>query len=169
LYGTISTLALDLPDSIMAVTPQMASGWQKDLNELFRLGYLNVANLCQPNIIETVFGDKVRSLMISKDDNYLTATHILLLENHPECIGIFGSLVSAPVRDLVICHPIDEKQDISQDANMLAYVTQDTYKNSSGPVSPYLYWYYKQKYEIINYKKQGVTIPKRLNNFMHSL
>ncbi len=169
LYGTISTLSLDLPDSILAVTPKMAQGWGKDLDELFKLGYKNVTILCKPNIIETDLGGSGKSFMITLDNNYLTSTHILLLEDHPECIGQFGALVSTPVRDIVVSHPLGEKQDLGRDALMMAYVTYDVCKNGPGSVSPYLYWYFNGNYETVDYRyeKQEITIPNRLKELMH--
>ncbi len=168
LYGTISTLSLDLPDSILAVTPKMVQGWGKDLDELYILGYKNVTILCKPNIIEADLGGSGKSFMITLDDNFLTSTHILLLDDHPECLGLYGALVSTPVRDIVVSHPIGEKQDLGRDALMMAYVTYDVYKNGPGSVSPYLYWYFRGNYETVDYcyEKQEITIPNRLKELM---
>lgn len=171
LAGTISTLVLDLPDCVLAVTPKMVNAWEKDLNDLFSLGYQNITRICEPDILEVVLANKVKTLMITKDNNYFTASHILLLENHPRCIGVFGSLVSVPYRDLVMCFPVNEKQDISQVAFILADVTQDVFSKGPGSVSPYLYWYYEKNFEVIHYEseKKPIVFPRRLNELLVSL
>ena len=170
LAGTISTIALDLPDSVLAVTPEMVNAWGKDLNDLFSLGYQNVLRICEPDIVETVLANRVKVLVITKENNFFTATHILLLKNHPRCVGAFGSLVSVPVRDLIMCYPINEKQDISQVAIILAEVTQEVLRKGPGSVSPYLYWYYKENYEVIRYEsyKKPIGIPCNLKELLES-
>jgi hypothetical protein len=170
LSGTISTLALYLPDSVIAVTPKMVNAWEKNLNDLFTLGLRNVTRICEPDIVETVLANEVKTLMITKDNNFFTATHILLLENHPRCLGTFGALVSAPIRDLVMCYPINEKQDIGQIAYMLADITQDVCRKGPGSVSPYLYWYYRANYNDIQYnrEKKSVVVPRGLTELLKS-
>jgi uncharacterized protein YtpQ (UPF0354 family) len=168
LYGTISTLALDLPDSIVAVTPNMIESWGKNADELFSLGYKNVVKLCKPDIVEAVLAGDIKTLMLSKPDNYLASTYILLLDDFPNCVGAFGSLVSAPLRDIVICYPIDNSQNIDRVTQVLAYTTLDIYKEGPGSVSPYLYWYYKGRFENILYdEKHGLKIPQELTKMFN--
>ncbi|MGC1375849.1 MAG: hypothetical protein WA821_06500 [Anaerolineales bacterium] len=170
LYGTISTLVLDLPDSIMAVTPKMVNSWGKNSDELFSLGYQNVVKLCKPDIVEIVLAGDIKTLMISKSDNYLTATYILLLENFPKCTGAFGALVSVPLRDIVVCYPFENSQNMDRAMRVLADTTLDVYKAGPGSVSPYLYWYYEGKFETIYYDegKRKLTLPPELARVTHS-
>jgi hypothetical protein len=164
LPGTISVLALDLPDSIVGITPTQMNFWDKNPSELFSLGFQNVSRICKPKIIDVILADTIKTLMISKDNDYLTSTHILLLDDHSKCVGSYGTLTSVPTRDLVICYPLNKMEDIRHAGVILADVTQDVSNQSPGSISPYLYWYYKTKFEIIQYSKENksVEIPKEL-------
>ncbi len=164
LEGTISTVVLDMPNAIVAPTPTMVRQWGKSPNELFSLGYSNLGRLCQPEILHQRLLGTIDSVMLVKQDNYLTATHLLRLDAHPECLGIYGALASAPVSDGVICFPLNSKQDLSDTALLLAAVTLRVFRQGPRSVSPYLYWYYQKNFETVRYdsSRDSATIPKRL-------
>jgi len=169
LEGTISTLVLNLPDSIQAVTPQMATSWEKSKDELFNIGFDNVFAHCKPDIAETVLAGDIKTVTLSNNNDFLTATHVFFIEKYPNCIGKYGSLVGIPLRDIVVCYPINDNQ-IARAIQVLVPTIKDVYVEGPGSVSPYVYWYHEDCFEAVHYveKKNEFVLPNQLLDILKS-
>jgi hypothetical protein len=169
LEGTISTIVLDLPDSILAVTPQMAIAWGKSKDELFSIGFDNVFTHHQPVIGDTVLGDDFKIITLSGNNDFFAATHIFSINKYPGCTGKYGSLVGIPLRDIVACYPVNDGQ-LAKVIAVFLLTVRNIYIKGPGSVSPHLYWYHENQFDTIHYieKENKFVLPDKLLEIMES-
>jgi hypothetical protein len=167
--GTAATLVLDLPDRIVTITQEMAAPWNKTPQELFQLGLNNVNRTCIPSIAEVDIEDGMHIIEI-RSSNFLTATYALLLEEFPQTIGKFGTLIGIPNRYLLACYPIDDKSVIRAITRLFPVIDQ-LYMEGPGSISPHLYWYRNGKYSCLkcNLEKKQFFIPPDFTDLINNL
>jgi hypothetical protein len=158
LPGTISALVFDLPSSIRNVTPEEVKSWGKSETELFRIGLANVMENCIPDVSEHDLGDGI-TLTLFSDESFFVASHALLLEEHPECIGPFGTLVGIPHRHVMLAFPIEDLR-VLQAIHMMIPIIAGMERDGPGSISPLLYWYKDGEYTNLPYR-----IEKNILNF----
>lgn len=149
LAGTISALVYDLPSSIRNVTPEEAGTWDRDIDELFRIGLDNVRETCIPDLSQQNLGDGIRVTLMS-DESFFVASHALLLEDHDGCVGPFGALVGVPHRHVLLAYPI-ESLGVVQAIPRLIAVIAGMEREGPGSISPRLYWYQAGEYLDLPY------------------
>jgi hypothetical protein len=142
LEGTLTVLVYDLPTSVRQVTEEDAAAWGKTPRELFDIGLANVRANCIPDhaVQELVDGIQVH---LYADESFYVATHVLLLEEHAECIGPHGALVGIPHRHALVAYPIDSIDAVKAVAPM-CFVISGMEKEGPGSICPHLYWYRPQ-------------------------
>lgn len=162
LDGTISTLVINLPETILSVPPKAISKWGKSQDELLEIGYQNTFSKYPPIANPVVLAGIVNAIILS-GDMYLTATHILNIPSRPEYIGKYGTLMGVPLRDGVTVYPINETH-LTRPLNLLARICNDVFHQGPGSVSPYLYWYYDGKFTKLrfNEREQKLYLPPEL-------
>lgn len=156
LPGTISALVFDLPSSIRNVTPDEIKSWGKSEAELFRIGLANVMENCIPDVSDQDLGDGV-TLTLFSDESFFVASHALLLEEHPDCLGDFGTLVGIPHRHVLLAFPIQDLR-VLQAIHTMIPIIAGMERDGPGSISPLLYWYKDGSYTNLPYKIDKTTL-----------
>jgi hypothetical protein len=156
LPGTISALVFDLPSSIRNVTPEEIKSWGKSETELFRIGLANVMENCIPDVTEQDLGEGI-TLTLFSDESFFVASHALLLEEHPDCIGTFGALVGIPHRHVMLAFPIQDTR-VLQAVHMMIPIIAGMERDGPGSISPLLYWYKDGDYTNLPYRIEKNTL-----------
>ena len=156
LPGTISALVFDLPSSIRNVTPDEMQSWGKSETELFRIGLANVMENCIPDVSEQDLGNGI-TLTLFSDESFFVASHALLLEEHPDCLGPFGTLVGIPHRHVMLAFPIADLR-VVQAIQMMIPIIAGMERDGPGSISPLLYWYKNGDYTNLPYRIDNNTL-----------
>lgn len=150
LPGTVSALVFDMPSSIRNVTPEEIKGWGKSEEELFAIGLANVKENCIPNITSEDLGDDV-SLTLFSDESFFVASHALLLEEHEDCLGPFGTLIGIPHRHVLLTFAIEDMRVLPAIHKMIPIIA-GMERDGPGSISPMLYWYQKGDFTELPYR-----------------
>lgn len=156
LPGTITALVFDLPSSIRNVTPEEVKTWGKSETELFRIGLANVMENCIPDVSEQDLGDGI-TLTLFSDESFFVASHALLLEEHPDCLGQFGTLVGVPHRHVMLAFPIQDLR-VMRAIHMMIPIIAGMERDGPGSISPLLYWYKNGAYTNLPYRIEKNTL-----------
>jgi hypothetical protein len=156
LPGTITALVFDLPSSIRNVSPQEAQAWGRDDDELFELGLANVKENCIPNITEEDLGNDITATLFA-DESFFVASHALLIEEHPDCLGTFGALLGIPHRHVLLAYPINDLRVIPA-INRLIPIIAGMERDGPGSISRMLYWYKSGAYTELPYRIDRQTL-----------
>ncbi len=156
LPGTISALVFDLPSSIRNVTPEEIKSWGKSETELFRIGLANVMENCIPDVTEQELGEGI-TLTLFSDESFFVASHALLLEEHPDCVGPFGTLLGIPHRHVMLAFPILDRR-VLQAIPMMIPIIAGMERDGPGSISPLLYWYKEGEFTNLPYRIDNNTL-----------
>ena len=149
----LSVLVFDLPDTITSVERSYLENWGKTEDELFAIALENVRAGTSPelNEVELPYCGTVKALL---GESYVTATHALLMEEHPECLGPFGALMGVPNRHTVLCYPVADKRVTLASVHMAEMISRFE-QEGPGSISRRLFWYDKGKYTELPYTLEG--------------
>lgn len=137
--GTRTTLVFDLPSTVRAVKREEANAWGKEDSDLFELALENLRQKVKPEIVPTDLGDGNQAFALGCDGPF-AASLVLALKDFPGCVGRHGSLVGIPVRNMVVCYPIDDLRVIPAIQKMIQVVYEMAHREPRS-VSPELFWY----------------------------
>jgi hypothetical protein len=140
LPGTVSYLALDLPTSIRSLKPDEVAVWGRPPGELFETALENVARMARPEVSTPELEEGVTCTALV-GESFFVATHALLLDLYPECLGAQGSLVAVPHRHCVLAYPIEDLSVIKA-IPRLALIGRKLEAEGPGSISAKLYWYH---------------------------
>lgn len=160
LPGVLSVLVYDLPSTIRNVSPQEMEAWGRTTDELFAIGLDNVREMCIPDVITKDVGDGV-SLICLVDESYYVASHALLLEDHPDCIGVHGALIGIPHRHVMLSYPINDV-GVVRAINRMIPLAFGLEKEGPGSITPNVYWHRDNTFTLLPYQisqKQIVFTP----------
>jgi len=160
LPGVLSVLVYDLPSTIRNVSPQETEAWERTKEELFQIALANVREICIPDVITKDVGDGV-SLTCLVDESYYVASHALLLEHHPDCVGVHGALIGIPHRHAMISYPINDA-GVIRAINRMIPLAFGLEKEGPGSITPNVYWYKGGSFTLLPYElsqKQIVFTP----------
>jgi hypothetical protein len=148
--GTITILVYDFPKFVQNVRPEEARNWGKSDDELFDKALSNVLANFKPEITKEKLGDGIQ-IGIFSGDNFYIASHILLLDHYPDCIGKNGALVAIPHRHVMLCYPISTVEVVRAVNQLIPLIL---YLETQGPgsITPNLYWFHDGNYENLPYK-----------------
>ena len=138
LPGTITYLALDLPDSFTNVRPDMPAAWGQPPDAVWDAAMQNVRAEVHPDAGPIALTDGVAAVGLIGED-FATSTHALLLGDRPDCLGRWGSLVVVPNRHTVVCVPMDAGSVVTA-VGPLAGLASGLFAEGPGSISPQLYW-----------------------------
>jgi hypothetical protein len=153
LEDTYTVLMLDLPGSFTAVQRAYFNFWKTDSAEVFKLAQTNI-NAHKIEKITKQFDIDGSSIEISflGEDNYAASYALDLMNNSPELVGEWGSVLAIPNKGLVdLCkvsktHPVDFVKFIQRTKAL----TDQSYQQAEQPISNKYFWYYKGKFTKIN-------------------
>jgi hypothetical protein len=154
--GTITALVFDLPSSIRNVTPEEIKSWGKSEEELFEIGLANVMENCIPDVTEQELGEGI-TLTLFSDESFFVASHALLLEEHPDCLGPFGALVGIPHRHVLLAFPIQNRR-VLQAIPMMIPIIAGMERDGPGSISSMLYWYRDGEFANLPYRIKDNTL-----------
>jgi hypothetical protein len=92
------------------------------------------------------------AVQIMSGNSFFASTRVLMLEEFPECLGLYGSLVGIPHRHAAILYPI-QNLDVITAVNVLIPLIKSLYNEGPGSISPNLYWYRQQKFINLPYRE----------------
>ena len=156
LPGTISALVYDLPSSIRNVTPDEVAGWGRDPDELFRIALANIRETCIPDVSQQSLGDDIDVFVLS-DESFFVASHALILEDHPNCIGPFGTLIGVPHRHVLLAYPIENIQVVDAIPRMIAVIA-GMEREGPGSISSRIYWHQHGEFFDLPYRVDDNTL-----------
>lgn len=147
--GVLSVLVFDMPASVRSVLPEQAESWGLSHAELLAMGLENVWQNLRVEARQVDIGAGVGIRLIS-GPSFMTATHALLLDRHPGCVGPFGALVGVPHRHAVVAFPMVDRRTIAAVGRLLPAVS-GMEKEGPGSISPCLYWYHDKTFTNLPY------------------
>ena len=157
LEGTYTLLMLDLPGAFAAVQKQIFSLWKKDTSEVFEAAQANINK--QEIEKETqefdIDGTKIEINFLGNED-YAASFALDLINNSPDLVGEWGSVVAIPNKGLVdICKiskgkPLDFVKFIQSTKPLI----EKSYQEHEQPISDQYFWYYKGKFTKIIVQSQ---------------
>ncbi len=150
LEGTISAIVFDLPKAIKNVTPEQAKLWNKADDELFAIGLENIRKKAEVEITRQEAGGGLSFIGLT-GNNFLSASHVLLLDQQPQCVGKYGAIVGIPTRHIVLCYPI-ENLEVARIIQKMIPVIISLEKEGPGSISPELFWYRNGKFTRLPYR-----------------
>lgn len=151
--GTFTVLMLDLPQAFRTVERSMFNLWKKEENEVFKIAQ---SNINQQKVDKVTKEFKVDSIEISVhflgNEDYAASYSLDLMNNSPELVGNWGSVVAIPNKGLVnICKISKEKPlDFVKFIQFIKKPVENFYAKHPQPISNQFFWYYKGKFTRIN-------------------
>ncbi len=144
LPGTLSYLAFDLPSTVRSVSADEAAPWGKSHAELLAVGLANVRRTVRPEISRQELKPGQEAYVFT-GDSFFIASHALLLEEHPHCLGTGGALLAVPHRHCLIAYPINTMEVVTV-VDVLGIIAMGMEREGPGSISPRLYWYHDGRY-----------------------
>ncbi len=131
-------LVLDLPETIVTVSPSARQQWDIDDDALFDIARKNVERMDVLSVEDIELAEDVpgRALV---GDSFFTASHLLHVARYvdpPER----GLLVGVPHRHVLLLHRIEDRRVVHAIRAMLAMV-RGMHHEGPGSISDQLYWW----------------------------
>jgi hypothetical protein len=157
LEGTYTLLMLDLPGAFTAVQKQIFSLWKKDISEVFKNAQANVNKQEIEKVVQEfeIDGTKIEISFLGNED-YAASFALDLINNSPDLVGEWGSVVAIPNKGLVdICKISKEKPlDFVKFIQRTKPLVEKSYQEHEQPISDQYFWYYKGKFTKIIVQSQ---------------
>lgn len=153
LDGTYTLLMLDLPGAFTPVQKQVFQLWKIDTSEVFRIAQQNV-NKQQVEKVTRKFdieGSFVEMTFLGNED-YAASYALDLVNNSPDLVGEWGSVVAFPNKGLVdICKiSKDQPLDFVKFIQKTKPIIEKSYSEHPQRISDQYFWYYKGKFTLIS-------------------
>ena len=137
--GVVQALAVQLNQSVRSVSASELAelGW--DVDTAWASAWAQTRTLARPeeaSIVDT--GDAVLVHLYSQ--HLFCASFLPYLDDVVDGIGECGALVSIPVRQSVVIHPIHDESVLAAAGAMIP-ITRQVNHSGPGPVSAHLYWW----------------------------
>lgn len=144
--GLEAVLALDLPDSVVTVSPTQIEKWGISREVALALGLENALREPVRKIVLT--SENGPTLQGLHEESFFVSTRLLRMEDwvakdHPN-----GALVSVPCRDLVLFHPIEGIEAVRAVSEML-FTTNHFFRRGPGSISRDLFWWREGKLTLL--------------------
>ncbi len=135
--GVRAVLALDLPDSVLALSRSQIEPWGLEEQAAFAMGLHQV--VAEPDVTEeTLEGPEGGILHVHSGTSHFVASRALALEQWVE--SKHGALVVVPNRHTLIFHPIVDSRAVTM-IQALWMLAEAPFKQGPGPVSREVYWW----------------------------
>jgi hypothetical protein len=162
--GTYSVLMLDLPDAFATVKKKDFESWKKDASEVFRIAQDNINKQAIQKETKTIdIGGTSLELMFLGNENYAASYALDLMNNSPDLVGEWGSVIAMPNKGLVnICKiSRDKPAHFVQFIQRTKSVLEESYNSHPQRISNQYYWYYKgefTKIKVLEDKNGNITV-----------
>ncbi len=146
--GLVAALVFDYPDSIQNIQEKDIEGWNKEEEELFKIGQENVK---KNNSLELNKQAMTGYSVYTVDSDHFFAANIYFELDKLEIIDPEkGALIAFPHRHCSIIYPITTVEVIKA-INELIPIIHNMHNEGAGPISSGLFWYKKGKLNPIAY------------------
>jgi hypothetical protein len=147
--GIIAMLVFDFPHSVSNVKPEQSVLWNKSEDELFEIGISNIRS----NYKTEISSHRLEGfdIFMTEGDHFFVPNILLELQQHPSLTGTYGSLISIPHRHCALFYPIEDMQ-VAKAVNHFIPLTNYMYEQGPGSISPKLYWYYQNSFQLLPYE-----------------
>ena len=150
LEGISTVLAFDLPEISTNVKPEHAAAWDIAHAQVFARALRNLREQ-HPVDLGTQELEPAVSVTLLAADHFYAASHVLLLDEYPDCIGPYGAVVAVPHSHGVLCHPI-HSIDVVRAINRLMPIATGMWKEGPRSISPDLFWYREGRFTRLPYR-----------------
>ncbi|SFW73654.1 hypothetical protein [Chitinophaga sancti] len=166
----MAMLVFDLPNAVMSVDGEYPEIWNKTIDELFTTGIANIKNKYELVPQQQELGDKKRW---SIHNEHLYSPNVLLdMDNYPEIIGTYGTILAVPNRHLVLLYPI-ESMEVIEIVNMFTRIVPHMNLQGPGSISPCIYWHYNDVFTNIpfegNDEEVGIYPPENFVEILNKI
>lgn len=145
LPGLATTLVLDLPEDIRALTWDDVARLAVPVDRLFTCALENVLHCCPPARVRVDHQLPVVFLHSGKGD-YFAASHALLLAHHRDCLGPHGAIFAVPHRHMVVVHPLHGMPE-TRALDHLAHFVRQCHEQGPNSIDPGLFRCFDGRHE----------------------
>jgi hypothetical protein len=145
-------LVFDLPDAIRNVSPEYADAWNMDEDTLFRTAIANVRAKNPMHITREDMGGF--DIWFVNNDHFFTANIIYELEDRPELLGNWGSLIALPHRHSAIIYPIEDP-GVAEALRKIIPAAYSMCQDGPGSLTPNVFWYRNGVFTLLPYELRG--------------
>jgi hypothetical protein len=144
-------LVYDLPQTVSTVSTKDTEKWGISLDTLFEIGIDNMRENYPPEIRVL---DDLPGIYAVIHEHFFGGNILLDLENYPELIGTYGTLLAIPHRHSTLLYPINSVEVVKAISQLLPMINY-MYNEGPGQISNQLIWYHDGTYEVL---------PSRMND-----
>lgn len=174
LENTYTLLMLDLPGAFTPVLKEMFASWKKDTAEVFKAAQTNINRQEIEKVTQEfdIDGAKIEISFLGNED-YAASYALDLVNNSPQMVGEWGSVVAMPNKGIVdICKISKDKPlDFIKFIQRMKPRIEQSYQEHEQPISDQFFWYYKGRFTRISVVTQpdgrlNVISPLGLSELM---
>ena len=147
LQGVATMLAIDYPETVATVSRASAVEWGMPDEQLFAHALANLEStfkLHEPVVKDLMNGP----LFLFSAEHFFAASHALLLNRMPQCVGPYGAVVAIPTRHLLLCCPVNTF-DIVKDIGVMLNIAHKAETDGPGSITNQLYFYRDGSFFVI--------------------
>jgi hypothetical protein len=156
LEGTLTVLVFDLPSTIRTVSRQITAAWEKSDEQLFDTGVDNLRRQIEVDH-EKVHMSEELYLHAYIGEGYFVAAYCLMLDEFPDSLGRYGTLIGIPHRHILLTYPIHDILVI-QAINGFLMALPRLFEEGPGSITPNLYWFHQGQFLRLPYAPMGDEI-----------
>lgn len=143
---------VDLPDSVVMITPELLGRWGLQPGQVFALGMRNV--LREGVLEEVLEGPLEAPIHVHSGPGLFVSCRALALERW--VTSPHGALVAVPDEHHLIFHPlVDHRSVVAMQAVWM--LAQGAYRDAAEPVSPDLFWWQPGRFTRIEVGRDPET------------
>lgn len=157
-----TVVVLDLPEAFRPVDKNLAKMWKVSEKEIFDQAVKNLESK-EVDVVENKFGNIVIYAILS--DEYSASQLNLFYKLVPESVGKYGSLITIPTKGTMIIHPIN-KNDLIETFKVFNEKAIRIYNEDPGKITDKYYWFYNNKFKLIDKTGNQNIIPPDLTNLL---
>ena len=164
--GIIEIIVVDLPTGIGSLGSKYLKHWGISIDSVYNISKINTLKDIKATFIKIQPDQNGMSFNLLADDYDLYVTSSVLdlgKFNTPQ--GKYGTIISIPNSSMVIAKTLDDKNLIEQNTLEIMGATDAMFNlQNVKPISSNLFWYYNDKFEIIekDYDRQTFIYPIEL-------
>jgi hypothetical protein len=145
-------LVFDFPDTIANVQPEQIQSWNKSVDELFEIGKKNIRDKYPINFTKEHFGEF--SIMFGNADHFFVPNIVFEIEDKPELLGFYGSIIGLPHRHSALIYPI-ENLEVVKAINGIIPAVYRMNQEGPGSLSNKVFWYFNNTFTELSYNLEN--------------
>lgn len=151
LEGTVSLLVYDYSGYIQPVKSEEATAWGKTNDELFALAAEN--NKKSSRFSEYQIPFEGGRILILEGDQFFTASEILWLDRHSDCLGKYGAMVCVPDTATMMYVQVNDSSMFNVIERFIS-LGQNPLVTGPQSLPPNVYWYHENQMTLLPYEYQ---------------